>query len=269
MRGATAAVREAAERAFAASDPGALGRVAGDLFALAGLLDRERRLRRALTDPAVPADSRGTLLSGVVGDRVARGATALVAEAIELQRMDDRELVDVVDSLAAQASLAEAERAGELERVEDELFWFAKVYEQGRDLRIAMIDPGVPGEAKRRVVEDLVAGKVSPRTARLLGLLLDRGHARDLDRTLEGLVGLAAERRGAVVAEVRTAVGLDANRRERLAAALAGAVGRPVELHEVLDPGVVGSLTVRVGDEVFDGSVRRQLELARERLGTA
>jgi F-type H+-transporting ATPase subunit delta len=39
-----------------------------------------------------------------------------------------------------------------------------------------------------------------------------------------------------------------------------------VELHVVLDPTVVGSLAVRVGDELYDGTVKRQLETARERL---
>jgi F-type H+-transporting ATPase subunit delta len=96
--------------------------------------------------------------------------------------------------------------------------------------------------------------------------LIARGRAHDLDRALAGLAAMAAARRGRVVAEVRSAVELDEGRRQRLAAALQEAVGRPVELHVVLDPTVVGSLAVRVGDELYDGTVRRQLETARERL---
>jgi F-type H+-transporting ATPase subunit delta len=79
-------------------------------------------------------------------------------------------------------------------------------------------------------------------------------------------VALAAERRQAVVAEVRSAVSLDRDHRDRLAAALGKATGKRVELKVVVDPSVVGGVVARVGDQVIDGSVRRRLELARERL---
>jgi F0F1-type ATP synthase delta subunit len=34
----------------------------------------------------------------------------------------------------------------------------------------------------------------------------------------------------------------------------------------IIDPDVVGSLAVRVGDELYDGTVKRQLDAARELL---
>jgi len=37
----------------------------------------------------------------------------------------------------------------------------------------------------------------------------------------------------------------------------------------VVDPSVIGGVLARVGDEVFDGTVRTRLEEARERLGSA
>ena len=43
--------------------------------------------------------------------------------------------------------------------------------------------------------------------------------------------------------------------------------GKPVDVRVDVDPSVIGSLSVRIGDEVYDGTVKRQLELARERLG--
>jgi F-type H+-transporting ATPase subunit delta len=80
---------------------------------------------------------------------------------------------------------------------------------------------------------------------------------------------MAAERRNRVVADVRTAVPLDAERQARLADALTRVIGRPVELRCTVDAGIMGSVVVRIGDEVFDGSVRSRIEQARERLGAA
>jgi len=44
-------------------------------------------------------------------------------------------------------------------------------------------------------------------------------------------------------------------------------VGRDVELKVIVDPSVIGGVVAQVGDQVFDGTIRRKLELAREQLG--
>jgi F-type H+-transporting ATPase subunit delta len=72
-----------------------------------------------------------------------------------------------------------------------------------------------------------------------------------------------------MVADVRTAVPLDDERQARLAETLTRVIGRPVELRCTVDSTIMGSVVVRVGDEVFDGSVRSRIEQARERLGVA
>ncbi|HEX5948969.1 MAG TPA: ATP synthase F1 subunit delta, partial [Actinomycetota bacterium] len=108
--------------------------------------------------------------------------------------------------------------------------------------------------------------RTDPVTVNLLGFVIEQGRARELGAIVDELVAVAAERRQSAVAEVRTAVPLDAGHRDRLAEALERATGRKVELKVVVDPTVVGGVVARVGDQVIDGSVRRRLELARERL---
>ena len=95
---------------------------------------------------------------------------------------------------------------------------------------------------------------------------MEQGRAKDLSRIVEAMAELAAERRRKAVAEVRTAVPLDAARRDRLAKALSKATGKDVELKVLVDPSVIGGAVARVGDHVFDGSIRRKLEMAREQL---
>ena len=161
-------------------------------------------------------------------------------------------------------SVAEAEDA--LDVVEDELFRFARALEREQRLRDALTDPALPAERKRAVLGDVLGERANPHTVNLLGFLVEQGRARELRAIVDELVALAAERRQAAVAEVRTAVPLDAEHRERLADALGRATGKRVELKVVVDPSVVGGVVARVGDQVIDGTVRRRLELARERL---
>jgi F-type H+-transporting ATPase subunit delta len=61
-------------------------------------------------------------------------------------------------------------------------------------------------------------------------------------------------------------VELDAQRRAKLAEVLTRVTGRPVDLQCTVDESVLGSVVVRIGDEVFDGSIRSRLATARERL---
>jgi F-type H+-transporting ATPase subunit delta len=65
---------------------------------------------------------------------------------------------------------------------------------------------------------------------------------------------------------VRTAVALSDDQQDRLRAALANATGRNVSLKVVVDPSVLGGVVATIGDVVFDGTVRTNLEQLKSRL---
>ncbi len=166
----------------------------------------------------------------------------------------------------AQAIFAVAEAEGVLETVEDELFRFGKIVARQGDLREALTDPALPADRKKAMLRELLGDKANPHTVSILSFLVDQGKARELGHIIEELARLAAERRSRAVAEVHTAIPLDGDRRERLAEALGTATGKQVELKALVDPSVIGGVFARVGDQVIDGTIRRRLELARERL---
>jgi F-type H+-transporting ATPase subunit delta len=166
----------------------------------------------------------------------------------------------------AQALFSVADAEDALDEVEDELFRFARTLERETDLRAALTDIQLPAERKRAVLEDVLGDRANPHTINLLAFVVESGRARELEAIVDELAQLAAERRESVVAEVRTALPLDATRRNKLARALEQATGKRIEMKVVVDPSIVGGVVARVGDQVIDGSVRRRLELARERL---
>lgn len=77
---------------------------------------------------------------------------------------------------------------------------------------------------------------------------------------------LRDEERGIVRAEVRTAVELDGARLEAIAQRLREWTGQSVEIETVVDPGLLGGVTVRIGDRLIDGSTRGRLRGLREQL---
>jgi F-type H+-transporting ATPase subunit delta len=160
-----------------------------------------------------------------------------------------------------------ARAEGVLEQVEDELFRFARTLDQEFRLRDALTNPNLPADHRAKMVAELLGEKASPHTVNLIRFVVEQGRARDLSAIIDSLVKLAAEERKRAVAEVRSAVPLDNEQRDRLRSAIERATGKQVELKVLVDPAVKGGLLVRVGNVIFDATVRRRLDLAREMLG--
>jgi F-type H+-transporting ATPase subunit delta len=262
------ALRAHAERLLGeAAGAGALDAVAGELAAFARLVAANPRLRGPLVDPGLPVEARRGLVSDLGRGQLQPATVELLATLADRQRVATGRLAELLAELAAQAEFAAADAAGDLDRVEDDLYRFGAAVDAYPELRSALSDPVVPADRKRALVDDLIGDRAQPRAVRLIELALDLEEGRELNRRCRELAELAAERRNRVIAEVRTAVPLDDERQARLAEALTRVLGRPVELRCTVDTAIMGSVVVRVGDEVFDGSVRSRIEQARERLG--
>ena len=114
--------------------------------------------------------------------------------------------------------------------------------------------------------KDLLGGKATPTTVQLISMVVGAGHGKDLPAIVDRMVERAASSKDMEVAEVRSAVELNADQQERLRAALANATGKNVDLKVVVDPSVLGGLVATIGDIVFDGTVRTNLEQLKSRL---
>ena len=174
-------------------------------------------------------------------------------------------MADRVDGYAA--ALVEVARAeGSLPQVENELFSLARAFESSDELRETLTDQALPAARRQAIVENLLGGKASPITTNLVSFVVGAGRARDLPAIIDRVVERAAAERKHVVAEVRSAGELDAKRREKLARALSKNLGLEVEVKVIVDPSVIGGVSVRVGDTVIDGTVRHRLDQLKERL---
>ena len=166
----------------------------------------------------------------------------------------------------AQALFNVVKAEGDLERVEDELYRFGKLLESNNDLKQALSDQHIDRSQRVKVLEDVLADKVSPHTLGLVTFVVAQERGRQLPQILEELSELAAEARNSVVAEVRTATPLDASERKSLAKALGRATGKNVEVKVIVDPSIIGGVVTKIGDTIIDGSIKRRLEQLREQV---
>lgn len=241
------------------------GGLADELFAVVDLLGGSASLRRALTDPAIPAERRQALAGGLLGSRIGETALGLVVEGVG-KRLGGVALLDALERQAVRALLRSAQDNGSLDDVEDQLFRFGRVVEGDPELRGAITDRTASLERRSALVDQLLDGKAAPETVRLAKRAL-AARERNFFRTLNGYVELAAGARNRVIATVRVAKPLDLQQRERLQAVLARQLGRDVALQEIVEPELIGGIRVEIGDEVIEGTVAGRLEAVRRQFG--
>ena len=130
----------------------------------------------------------------------------------------------------------------------------------------ALGDPTAEVGRRAELVDDLLSGKVQPVTLRLVQLALSGFGGRGFSASLTRLVELAAARRDRSVAYVTTAVPLTDEEEDRLAARLSQMYGRQVSPKIDVDPRIIGGVRVKVGSDLYDGSVSRRLAEVRTAL---
>src|ERR1022692_3827501 len=267
MRGASrASLAEAADRLSAAADGENAGQLGDELFGVVSVLDSEAGLRRVLSDPSGQADAKAGLAEAVFGGKVSAATLEVVTGLARSHWSAAGDLADAAEQLAVLAIVEGADHEGTLDELEDELFRFGRVVDAEPDLRVTLSSPYIAADRKRQLIDALLAGKVTEPALRLVSRAAIHPRGRSLGRSLEEYARLAARRRARLIAEVHVAAELSADQRGRLTAALSAAYGHDVHLNVVLDPEVIGGMSVRISDELIDGSMATRLAALRRKL---
>ncbi len=121
-------------------------------------------------------------------------------------------------------------------------------------------------ESEKQTVLDNALSDAHQLVKNFVGLMNSRGRLGILPETLEAFEVLLDEKLGKVEADLTVAQKLDDDALERVRSRVGKAFGRDAVVHQYVDPEIIGGLVLKVGDQVIDASVRRQLEAMRERL---
>lgn len=161
---------------------------------------------------------------------------------------------------AAQRRQQDAAVLEDLEALVGQVFARDPAFEQflasaaiGRDRKAAILRRAFEGHSDELLVNFL--------------LVLNERDRLDLLRAVVVAYRALYDRRaGRMHVQVASAVPLAADQEERLRQELRAKFNREPVLHTRVDPDLLGGLLVRVGDFVYDGSVRARLETIRNQL---
>lgn len=242
--------------------------VGEELFSVVELLSRESRLRRSISDSSADARSRQALVRSLLVGKISEPTLQVLDTVVGNRWSSPGELLDGVVALGRSALLSSAERTGNLDQVEDQLFRVARIVAGEPELERALSDPTAPIAIKRNLVRGLFADKVGVVTEALVEQAILRHQGRGIGAGLDELVQAAAQRRDRSVAHVTSASELTAGQLSQLAQRLDRIYGRPIAVHIEIDSGLIGGLVVRVGDEVIDGSASGRIAALRRQFAS-
>ena len=250
------ASRVSLDAAIKGADANSASALSSELFFVADVLSTNIAVRRALTDPSRDGTAKAAFISDLLGKKIGALALGLITELSSLRWSSPKDLVLVVEQLAIEAEASAANIAGELDRVEDEIFTAATAFASSSELRKALTSDAT--NAKATLVADILKG-ASGSTVKLVSQLVNAWRGRSIESAFADYQWALAARRNRVIAHVRVATPITQAQLDRLTATLTSKVGQPVRINVEIDPSVIGGVSVKFADEMVDGSVSNRL----------
>lgn len=237
------------------------GRISQELFGFSAVLDSNRKLERALTDPSRSAQDKQALVSTILEGKVQPRTLEILRALVACQWSRVTDISNGVEDLAIDAILYQADAEGKIGRVAVEL---AKIHSTILNLtavRSYLSDPTVDPDKRVACLRTLLGGKndLDPIT-----MTLAEHATRDLRNrrylsTLSWLIEKISDHSGEEVVTVTSAVPLTDQQTQRITDLYTQKLNHPVHINSVVDETVLGGLRIQVGAQVTDTTVVAQL----------
>ncbi len=131
---------------------------------------------------------------------------------------------------------------------------------ESSDLRALTSNPVITRDAAKKMIAAIAKSlKLDALTANALGVLAQNRRLSEAASVADAFAILAANDRGEVTAQVTSARPLSAAQTKALAAQLKLRVGSDVKINSIVDPSILGGLTITMGSQMIDSSIKTRL----------
>lgn len=165
----------------------------------------------------------------------------------------------------AKALLLSAERQGQLDSVLADVLVLQEHIAESREFRSFLRSPVIRGQVKLSILRDVFGGSLNALTVDFLRLLVEKKREAHLSEVIAELLLMNDVRLGIVSLELKAASELSDAHRSAITQRFEQLTGKKIRISFSVDTSLKAGIVVRVGDTVYDGSVKRQLEMLRDR----
>lgn len=156
---------------------------------------------------------------------------------------------------------------GAAEETVKQLADFGAVYAESTELRTFLANPGVSPAAKHAVLEKIAARLGASKIIRnFLFVLADHRRTHILPEIIAAFEQVIRQRQGIAEADVSSAMELNSTQKGQLSRTLQRLTGKKIKTKYTLDLALLGGAVARIGDTIYDGSLRSRLNEMRTRL---
>ncbi|MGC8660516.1 MAG: ATP synthase F1 subunit delta, partial [Desulfomonilaceae bacterium] len=154
-----------------------------------------------------------------------------------------------------------------LDKYGSDLVALKELISQSKDFREVLISPVFTKEDKKKIASEILV-KIGADTMvkNFVNVLIDRKRIDQLNGIQSAFQSSVDEIRGITRGEVASSEPLEKADLARVTEALSKLSGKKVMVTTKVDPTLIGGLVARVGDMVFDGTIRTQLNQLKESL---
>lgn len=151
--------------------------------------------------------------------------------------------------------------------IDRQLGEFLATFEGSKELREVFANPSIPLDSKLKVI-DSIAPRIglSKQVRNFFALLVQNGRTDTIGPIVAEYRKEMNLRQNIGEAEIFSVRELSAEERSRIEEKAAALAGMRVRVAYKQDPTLLGGVLLRIGDTVYDGSVRGSLEELHERL---
>ncbi|MBP2243002.1 F-type H+-transporting ATPase subunit delta [Cytobacillus eiseniae] len=156
-----------------------------------------------------------------------------------------------------------------LDQMEEELRAVKEIMNQNADLHAILKSPKLSIEKKQEIVKSAFATAVNTYVLNTLLILIERHREDEISSVADHFISLANDARGIAEAKVYSIRPLTEVECEALSASFAAKVGKKsLRIDNIVDTNLLGGIKLRIGNRIFDGSLRGKLDrLERQLLG--
>ena len=163
----------------------------------------------------------------------------------------------------AEALMTTAEELHILKNVSDDLTVIQRVTKESHEFQLFLKSPVIKKEKKLEVFKAAFGPSVQPLTLQFLSLLIEKEREDALPSVIDAFFRLQDEMLGIIHVSVTTAAELSQQQTALLKQRFEAYSKKKVFIDISLDKQLIGGFIARMGDTVFDGSVKQQLKLLR------
>ena len=148
----------------------------------------------------------------------------------------------------------------------EDLMFVKATIDGSHDLRRFLESPVVPKDKKKIVLGEIFKKNVGDVVRQYIGAIVEKGREHLLREILEQYFLLRDENLGIQHVQVQTATEFSEKQEKNLVQQLESFTEKKIKISFSIDRSLKGGFVAQVGDTMFDGSVRHQLNVMKARL---